>query len=539
MKRSVPATPFRVIDGSHIFDVSSSSGSPEQINMQPSKAAPAQGQAGTMVPASAAVAAPSAAPSSMETASHAASSTLQRFGRLSRTEQGGSVGSGSQPLLNQHNAQYVQHNMQQNNVAMHAVHNTIDPQRLEELVGSLVQARAEFIARQMKDQMEGQMQQVQLDYALRLSQAQEERDAKVQQIQAEGQLAVAQTRQSLEPLEQEYAGIKQHAEEQVLQAKQALEKERDSLRQQAEGHVAHTTSQAEGKVRALADANQQLVAERDRLQLAAQAADQKLHPLRDEVFKMQQAAVSAAQNMSRAGSVSESPLGNPFSSPPPKLPVCPTNPASLAGSVASASAGPFETVYCPCCGNQNVYSWKTFMCWKCSTMFDSRIANNGADVSSVISGSFCVGHAPPISAVPSSFIGPQVPVQSAFIAAPAQGCESIPAGRAFVVSGGAKTVSCAGPAIWNPSTVPVFQFGPNGPSIQQGHIGRVSRVGKAVQCQLLLMVVKVVCRRRSQIRSLCRALSSTEYILHPQQRPVNLAANKHLCHNLLHQMADG
>ena len=82
----------------------------------------------------------------------------------------------------------------------------------------------------------------------------------------------------------------------------------------------------------------------------------------------------------------------------------------------------------------------------------------------------CAGRVQAASAVPSSFIASQVPMPSAFTAAPAQGCALIAAKPASLVSGGHAPLAGAGLTTASvPPATPMF-FDPNGPRIQGGHI---------------------------------------------------------------------
>lgn len=122
------------------------------------------------------------------TASHAVSTSRNRQRSLTSAgqasgEPGSGVGSYG-PVLRQHNTQRVQHNTQRNVLQHHqhqSVHNTIDPQQLEQLVGSLVQSRVEAIASQMREQMSSHIKQMEFERQARLSQAVRDKDAQIQQ----------------------------------------------------------------------------------------------------------------------------------------------------------------------------------------------------------------------------------------------------------------------------------------------------------------------------------------------------------------------
>ena len=251
--------------------------------------------------------------------------------------------------------------------------------------------------------------------------------------------------------------LRQQAEGHVTQIQLQAEGQVANIQHQAEGHLALATSQAEDQISVLTAENQQLSQDRDRLQLAAHVAEEEVQRLRSEVDALRNRTTSPSET-----------APNPFASPAQGLPRCPTDIVSAVGSCASASAAPMETMYCPCCGSQNVVGRPS--CWKCQTMFNATIANNGADVMSVKIFSSCAGRVQAASAVPSSFIALQVPVPSAFIAAPAQGCVSIAAKPASLVSGGDAPVASAGLTTgFVPPATPIF-FDPNGPRIQGGHV---------------------------------------------------------------------
>ena len=314
-------------------------------------------------------------PAVSASAGSASRSSVQRTGQRSRTEPVGGGGSTSDPNASQtFSAQYVQHNTQQNLLQHHqSVHNTIDPKQLEDLVGSLVQARVEAIALQMKGQMEKGMKQLELDYAKRLSQVQLEGETRVQQVQAEGQLALANMVQTAETecaqmrqesqsqiqqaslaILEERQKMQKLAETQQQQAKETVERETAKVVKQAESHVANAETRALEQITALQKINRELLNERDRLQHAATLAEERAEKLRIEMQQTQQVAVAAVPALNQVVSLSGSPAGNPFAASPPQLPSCHTEVLSNAGSFASASAQPFEVMFCPCCGIQNV-----------------------------------------------------------------------------------------------------------------------------------------------------------------------------------------
>jgi hypothetical protein len=82
---------------------------------------------------------------------------------------------------------------------------------------------------------------------------------------------------------------------------------------------------------------------------------------------------------SMAGSICGSPLiGNPFDHPPPNTQSAQHAEIMSVGPGASvASINPLEVMFCSCCGSQNVVGRPS--CWRCSTLFSSVAANNGAD----------------------------------------------------------------------------------------------------------------------------------------------------------------
>ena len=193
------------------------------------------------------------------------------------------------------------------------------------------------------------------------------------------------------------------------------------------------------------------------LQFAAQSAEEEVQRLRSEVDVLRSRTISPSEC-----------APNPFASPAQGPPTCPTDIISAAGSHASASAVPMETMYCSCCGFQNVVGRPS--CWKCHTMFNATIANNGADLTHARSVSGFAGQMQAASVVPSSFIASQVPLPCASNAATAQGCAFIAAKPGSLVSGGHAPVASVGPAAGIiPPRTPML-FDPHGPRIQGGHI---------------------------------------------------------------------
>ena len=163
MKRSTPATPFRVVTKAGQSELTTSSESPEQALA----VTPAQDLA------------------NMAASSSAAPTALARTGQRGRTGHTGQ-GSGSQQSPSQSFHQHVQHNAQHNTL------NSIDPQQLENMITSLVGARVESSMLQLQHSFRDAMEQMEGQYREWLARANEERDAQIQRVQAEAELMLQQ-----------------------------------------------------------------------------------------------------------------------------------------------------------------------------------------------------------------------------------------------------------------------------------------------------------------------------------------------------------
>ena len=126
-------------------------------------------------------------------------------------------GSGSQPSsgapFHQLNVQH-QHHQHLHQNTQHNTVNAIDPQQLEDMVNSLVAARAEASLLQMQGRVKEAMNQLGAQHQERLALVQEERNAQIQWVQAEAELMLQQARQEIE---QERLMLKKEAEGHVVQ----------------------------------------------------------------------------------------------------------------------------------------------------------------------------------------------------------------------------------------------------------------------------------------------------------------------------------
>ena len=209
MKRSVPATPFRVIGGGDQGDFTTSSESPETpatMNPQAEAASSSTTPSGSglqLAPASSRQAT-QLAPMTYGQSSQAATSSSGQVSAVARTGQRGRAvpvsGSGSQPSsgapFHQFNVQH-QHHQHLHQNTQHNTVNAIDPQQLEDMVNSLVAARVEA-SLQMQGRVKEAMNQLEVQHQERLAIVQEERNAQIQRVQAEAELMLKQARQEIE-----------------------------------------------------------------------------------------------------------------------------------------------------------------------------------------------------------------------------------------------------------------------------------------------------------------------------------------------------
>ena len=207
MKRSVPATPFRVIGSGDQGDFTTSSESPETpatMNRQAASSSTApSGSSSQLAPSSSCPATQSAIVAHGQSSQLATSSSGQ-VSAASRTGQRGRAcpasGSGSRPSsgapFHQFNVQHQHHRHLHQNTQHNTV-NAIDPQQLEDMVNSLVAARVEA-SLQMQGRVKEAMNQLDVQHQERLAIVQEERNAQIQRVQAEAELMLKQARQEIE-----------------------------------------------------------------------------------------------------------------------------------------------------------------------------------------------------------------------------------------------------------------------------------------------------------------------------------------------------
>ena len=338
-KRSVPATPFHVVGPGGSFTTSSESPMTQ----------PAVGS-DEVAPAHASLQQPSASTShacvvapgpivSQEMASSAETGQF-RFGE-GHGQPGG-------PNVTQFNTQYRQENTfnqentQQNFHAHHSVYQqvnqVVDPQQLEALVSSLVEARVESNYHQMRMAAQQEIEAIR-------SQAGTNQQALEEALR--GRLAQIQSEVSMRDSMQQQA---------VHQARD----EADHLRRQNEVVV----SEAEARL-------QRLAQDRDLLMQQAEQAEQHAARLRDELQILKRQGTSVhTPSFVETGSVRNF---NPFDTPTP--PAVASNPAtSVAGSrrpPSVASQTPLEVSYCGVCGAQNVKGRPT--CWRCNSSLNEAI----------------------------------------------------------------------------------------------------------------------------------------------------------------------
>ena len=102
-----------------------------------------------------------------------------------------------------------------------------------------------------------------------------------------------------------------------------------------------------------------------------------------------------------SGSICGSPLvGNYFDHPHPHpQPAQHTEIMSVGPGDSVVSINPLEVMFCSCCGSQNVIGRPS--CWRCSTLFSSVTANNGANQIQVSGNLLGAISCPPPSLSPS------------------------------------------------------------------------------------------------------------------------------------------
>ena len=430
MKRSVPATPFRVI-GPPGESFSTSSGSPEQMstNMAAiSDAAPAQ---------------------DLRVASSTHTRTGGRSSAQTSTNRDGQT-------LNQYNTQNIQrntlrHHQQQNVHHSQSVRNTIDPQQLEQLVEATIQFRVESTVSQMRDRMNAQLARMELEHQARLTQAEHESRLTLQRLHDEGSHQISKVQH-----ERDLAVQQLSADAQQLQQAQ---QERASLVRQAEGEIMNATQRAEAQISMLAADNQKLVGDRQMMQ-------EQMHQMKQELAAAQLRLMDRDLFSAPSSVAGSPPMASPFDTP--AVHGSPKSEHLSVRACSVASASPLETMYCSCCGSQNVIGRPS--CWRCGTMFSAVTANNGTDIFQTPA--LSPVPLPPPSVAPSKIS--QIMIQEPMRAYNAAGsmvsaCAGIPPGPLSMCAGGVGN-ACVGDVGTLGVQKHQILYDPNGPRIQSGHV---------------------------------------------------------------------
>ena len=147
---------------------------------------------------------------------------------------------------------------------------------------------------------------------------------------------------------------------------QQAQHEKAILAKRAEGEIMSNMQRADETISQLKSDNLRLDSERRSMHDHISLLTQELAALKQQMAERDRA--------STANSVAGSSHRNPFDTPALRSPD-PDQVTLRACSVASVN--PMEVMFCACCGSQNVVGRPS--CWKCSTMFSSVTANNGAD----------------------------------------------------------------------------------------------------------------------------------------------------------------
>ena len=444
MKREVPATPFKV-DGPN-STWTSSTDSPEKLAEQ-------QSQQAAIMHISHQPANPTQEAISLANRLKRGQGSAAASG--GSAQWGGSSASGQHgvpPSLHQHNT--IQQHMYQQQV------NQIDPTQLEQLLESLVNAKAEANYQQPRQQAQQEVESIRQQAGNNHQMLQEQVYQKLQQLNQEKQMLEMRERQTHQQAQQRFEQLQQEA---VNQIKKLSE---DNMRLQAE--LEDSRKSAEGQVNFV-----KLQAESERQRAVAE--------LKELSSKLEVIMTHPERVGSTSGTMMGSPIGNPFEHLPQAYQSAqPTEIMSAGASIASAN--PLEVMYCTCCGSQNVIGRPS--CWRCSTLLSTVTAKNGADLNRIQDHGFDPAPCPPPSLAPSSFRALQgVAASSASIAAAAAApmaisarfpgeCASNVAQSGNLASGGlmAQTGCGLGVGSNGGTTNQWGGFDPNGPRIQAGYI---------------------------------------------------------------------
>ena len=101
--------------------------------------------------------------------------------------------------------------------------------------------------------------------------------------------------QARQEIEQERLMLKKEAEGHVAQIQRQAEGQVSKIQAEADGNIAVATSQAAGQITALTGENFQLSQDRDRLQFAAQVAEEEVQRLRSEVEVLRSRTISPSE----------------------------------------------------------------------------------------------------------------------------------------------------------------------------------------------------------------------------------------------------
>ena len=337
MKREVPATPFKV-DGPNSTWTSSTE-SPEKMADQPS------GQS-AMMPISDQPANPAQEATTVANRPKRGQGSAGASG--GSAQWGGSSASGQQipPSLHQHNT--IQQHMYQQQV------NQIDPVQLEQLLESLVNAKAEANYQQIRQQAQQEVEQIRIQAGSNQQMLQEQVFQKLSQLNQEKQMLEMREQRTQEQAQQQIEQLQHKADSHITRLSddnRRLQAQLEETRKSAEGQVALVQYQAEAE-------RQRAVAELRELSSKLEVAHQKLMGANKDAYSHPDRVASAT------GSVMGSPMLNPFDHLPQAYQSAQHTEIMSAGA-SVASANPLEVMFCTCCGSQNVIGRPS--CWRCST----------------------------------------------------------------------------------------------------------------------------------------------------------------------------
>jgi len=208
--------------------------------------------------------------------------------------------------------------------------------------------------------------------------------------------------------------------QQLQQDKQTVEMREQQNNAQARPMCEHIQQQAENCIAQMSEDNRRSQLELQEVQKATEG--QVAYVARQAELDRDNRAVKGLQMLgakleaahqqlrnservaSMAGSNCGSPVvGNPFDHPLPNTRSAQHTAIMSVGPGASvASINPLEVMFCSCCGSQNVAGRPS--CWRCSTLFSSATANNGADQIQIPGNRLGATPCPPPSLSPWKFL---------------------------------------------------------------------------------------------------------------------------------------